>query len=133
MDQNIPIDRSKWKKPKYSGHYDSHAIFYEGISCKCLKCSVSFVFSAIEQQHKFEAEGKYPGWLPSLCGECSNLWQRISKVADEYNETWIKGKSELRLDHKFLSAWLDALIEAESYRQKGYEQNIRMIKNLLQK
>jgi hypothetical protein len=83
VEKLVPIDRSKWNKPTYDGHYDAGAKFYEGISCRCRKCETLFVFSATEQQEKFEQEGKYPGWLPSLCQNCWPQWESISKREEE--------------------------------------------------
>ena len=133
MDQQILIDRSEWKKPTYSGHYDDRAIFYEGISCRCKKCELSFVFTAIEQKRKFEMEKEYPGWLPSLCQVCEDRWQDICIKESEFDALWDRVKGSSNHDEKFLNDWISILLEAESYRRKGYEQKIMMIKKIISK
>lgn len=67
---DVSIDRSKWHKPTYAGHYDDRATVYEGIRTRCNNCETSFVFQPEEQKFAFEVEKKYPGWLPSLCPVC---------------------------------------------------------------
>ena len=79
MDEDPIIERSKWHKPSYLGHYGESATHYEGIRTRCLKCGTSFVFSARDQKQAFETEHRYPGFLPSLCPTCSGEWQTLEQ------------------------------------------------------
>lgn len=49
----------------------------------------------------------------------------------EYAELWEKNKTELEQNAQFLLEWLSILIEAESYRRKGYEQTIGLVRKIL--
>lgn len=131
MNELVPIDRSKWNKPTYDGHYDAAATCYEGISCRCRKCERSFVFSAAEQQKRFELEGKYPGWLPSLCQSCEPEWAALLQKELEFAQRWKQRVVPEGQRVQFLNEWLSVLLEAESYRQKGFTQNVGMVRKML--
>jgi len=78
------IDRKKWNKPHYEGHYDGRATEYEGIRCRCEKCGGSFVFKPEEQKRQFELLGRYPFWKPTLCQDCQNEWEEIGPRLKEF-------------------------------------------------
>ena len=131
MSDSIPINRSLWKKSTYQGHYDEHAEFYEGIRCRCVKCGGSFIFSAVEQRDSFEIDGKFPRWVPTLCQSCNSLLREIEAKEKSYLENWSQREYSIVNRQKILSEWLAVAVEANSYRQKGYEHTIGMIKSVL--
>ncbi len=131
MTERAPIDRSKWNKPTYQGHYDDRALFYEGIRCQCRKCEKSFVFGELEQKEAFEVSKKYPGWQPSLCSMCHS--QFLDTVAKEaaYSQHWETERQIITQPKEFLKDWLYCAVEADSYRKHGFEHKIGMIKKLI--
>lgn len=131
MSDSVPIDRSKWKKPIYGGHYDENETSYEGLRCRCSKCGASFVFPPEQQRELFEEQGKYPGWLPSLCQGCEEEWKAARREEESYYAQWALDKYKHELDSAFLNAWLVAAKHADSYGRKGYHQKIGMIKKRL--
>ena len=131
MGERILINRSLWNKPTYLGHYDDRAEFYEGIRCKCEKCGISFVFTDIEQRKCFETNGKYPGWLPSLCSDCHELWKSLEKKEQEFYDGWLAQEISISEIKNYLDNWLSIAIEADSYRKKGFSHTIGMIKKVL--
>lgn len=131
MGGRTPIDRSKWNKPTYQGHYDDRALFYEGIRCRCRKCEKSFVFGELEQKEAFEVSGKYPGWLPSLCSTChSQFLDTVTKEAS-YSQQWEANRRAIMQSKEFLEDWLSVAIEAGSFKKHGYEHKIGKIKKLI--
>ncbi|MDM0058999.1 zinc-ribbon domain containing protein [Variovorax fucosicus] len=69
----IQIDRSQWspRSQRTTGHYDEAATDYEGIRCRCRKCTRSFVFTAKEQQFAYEVEKRFVDYLPKHCKDCA--------------------------------------------------------------
>ena len=131
MSERIPIDRSKWHKPFYRGHYDEQAAFYEGIRCRCRKCGLSFVFTAFEQRDSFERNGKYPGWQPSLCTQCHSEFLELVSEEAAYSEKWEKERGTVVQAEAFLKQWLSVLMHAESFQKQRFGHKIGMIKKQL--
>jgi hypothetical protein len=127
MEEEIKIDRSKWHKPSYLGHYDENATHYEGLRTHCRKCGESFVVSAKEQKQEFEVEKRYPRWLPTLCPICSERWKALEKEALESQHYWESNRNLLALDREFLRKWLALLRESRLYGKKHFESRIRML------
>ena len=127
MGNSPEIDRSKWHKPTYLGHYDEHATHYEGIACRCKKCGLSFAFSAESQKHAFEVEHRYPGWLPTLCSTCNEEWHLLKQEIHKCEQQWELNRTELVSDKSFLNGWLVSLKKAQEYRQKDYTPRILML------
>ncbi|MED5238980.1 MULTISPECIES: hypothetical protein [unclassified Alcanivorax] len=127
----VPIDRTKWKKSTYSGHYDDGADYYEGIRCKCLRCERSFVFAPKEQKETFEEKGKFPGWLPALCQECNEHWLKARELEQKFSSDWALGSISIQDERHFLRCWLAAVEDASSYRRKGYDDKTGLIKKRL--
>ncbi len=127
MEEDLKIDRSKWHKPWNLGHYDENATHYEGLRSRCLKCGVSFVFSAQEQKQAFEVEHRYPRYLPTLCSACSGEWETLEKQILEYEHSWEANRRDLACDREFLDMWLALLKKGQSYRKKRFESRIRML------
>ncbi|WP_348943990.1 hypothetical protein ABHF33_10865 [Chitinibacter sp. FCG-7] len=126
--QNSPkIDRTKWHKPTYLGHYDENASHYEGIRCYCKKCGLSFVFSAESQKNAFEVEHRYPGWLPTLCPMCSEQWERLKQDVIRFENLWESNHSQFASDQAFLKNWLASLQEAQKYGKKDFGSRICML------
>jgi hypothetical protein len=121
------IDRSKWQKPSYLGHYDVNAAYYEGLRTSCRKCGVSFVFSAQAQKYAFEIEQRYPGWLPTLCPTCYREWEALEQKILKYEHFWEENRTVLALGREFLGKWLVMLKEARPYGKKDFESRIRML------
>jgi hypothetical protein len=131
VSDRIPIERSKWQKPIYQGHYDEQAEFYEGIRCRCRKCELSFVFTASQQRDSFERNGKYPGWQPSLCPKCHSKFLDLVLVEAAYSEKWEKEGDAIPQSEAFLKEWLSVLVHAESFRRQGFGHKIGMVKKRL--
>jgi hypothetical protein len=131
MEEPVKIDRTKWRKPTYRGHYDERATCYEGISTRCRRCESSFVFLPEEQKVAFELSKRYPGWLPSLCPECRDRWADLERRESQYRREWESKKENRMKDFQFVKEWLILLEEAQIYRQKGFEPQIQMLKRLL--
>ena len=129
--KDIGIERSEWQKPEYLGHYDEGANYYEGIRCRCNNCGDSFVFSAKEQKIEFEMNKKYPGWLPLLCNQCSEIWERITTSIVQL-ETKLEGdKKKMLLDSKFLEELLHLYKRAHDFNIKDFQSKVNHIKKLL--
>ncbi|WP_155920420.1 hypothetical protein [Methylobacter luteus] len=124
---SIEIDRSKWHKPSYLGHYDEKATHYEGLRARCLKCGKSFVFSAEAQKQAFEVEQRYPCWLPTLCPTCSQEWKVLEETILQYEHSWEANRRVLARDREFLRKWLALLQEARPYGKKHFESRVRML------
>lgn len=129
MRSSLEIDRSKWHKPTYLGHYDERATHYEGIACRCKKCGLPFVFSAESQKHAFEFEHRYPGWLPTLCKTCSEEWGSLKQEILKFEHQWESNRTDLALDRNLLNCWLASLNRAQEYGQNDYTSRIRMLIN----
>lgn len=127
MDEDPIIERSKWHKPSYLGHYGESATHYEGIRTRCLKCGTSFVFSARDQKQAFETEHRYPGFLPSLCPTCSGEWQTLEQGILECEHSWEANRTRLANDQEFLRRWLTLLKKGLPYGKKRFESRIRML------
>jgi len=124
------IEREKWNKPHYEGHYDKRATQYEGIRCRCGKCEISFVFEAREQKRQFELLSRHPFWKPTLCQTCQNEWEEIKPKLQRYEIKWMSQDLQPS-DHKALKEWL-ALIElSSSYRKKDYSSRAKMLRKML--
>jgi hypothetical protein len=132
MEDCCEIDRSKWHKPSYLGHYDEKATCYEGIRTRCLKCGRSFVFSAQEQKYAFEVKRVYPGWLPTLCPACSQKWAALEQKILEFEHSWEADRETLESDQAFLANWLGLLREAQPYGKKNFESRIRMLTSTIE-
>jgi hypothetical protein len=124
------IDRSKWQKPSYGGHYDEIATEYEGIRCRCDKCEGSFVFEPEEQKRQFELLGRFPFWIPRLCSNCQNDWEIIGPRLKLFEEAWHNQKLEAS-DQNTLKEWLKLIEQSASYRKKDYSSRANMLKKLL--
>ncbi len=127
MEEGPVIDRSKWHKPSYLGHYDENATHYEGIRSRCLKCETSFVFSALEQKQAFEVEHRYPGHLPSLCPTCSGEWEILKQRILECEHLWEENRTRLAKNQEFLSGWLALLKNGQPYGKRRFESRVRML------
>jgi hypothetical protein len=127
MEEDPIIDRSKWHKPSYLGHYDENATHYEGIRSRCLKCGASFVFTAQEQKQAFEIEHRYPGYLPSLCPPCSGEWEILEQRILNCEHLWEENRTSLAKDQEFLSGWLALLKKGQPYGKKHFESQVRML------
>ena len=127
MGSSPEIDRSKWHKPTYLGHYDERATHYEGIACRCKRCGTSFVFSAESQKNAFEFEHRYPGWLPTLCDSCSDEWRTLKQEILKLEHQWESDRAVLASDTKFLAHWLASLKNAQEYGQNDYASRISML------
>jgi hypothetical protein len=127
MGSSPEIDRSKWHKPTYLGHYDERATHYEGIACRCKRCGVSFVFSAESQKHAFEFQHQYPGWLPSLCTTCCEEWQFLKKETLKFQHQWDSNRTELASNKDFLNYWLASLKIVQEYGKNDYTSIISML------
>lgn len=126
--ESLPkIDRSKWHKPTYPGHYDENATHYEGIRCRCKKCGISFVFSAESQKNTFEAKQRYPGWLPTLCQTCGEQWGFLKQNILTFECQWDSHRADLASDQEFLNNWLASLKEAQGYGKNDFNSRIRML------
>ena len=125
-----PIDRSKWNKSTYEGHYDSLAVEYEGLRCKCKKCLSSFVFEPSEQKRQFEGLGRYPYWLPTLCDECQDKWEGIALKIKSFEIAWdSKGIETSEIGR--LREWLRLIEESKDFQKKDYSSRAAMIKKIL--
>ena len=127
MEEDPKIDRSKWHKPTYLGHYDENATHYEGLQTRCLKCGMSSVFSAQAQKQAFEVEHRYPGYLPTLCPVCSEEWEILEQQILEYEHSWEANRAEWVGDQEFLGSWLALLKKGRPYGKKRFESRIRML------
>lgn len=132
MEECYEIDRSKWHKPSYLGHYDEKATCYEGLRTRCMKCGSSFVFSAQEQKHAFEVELRYPGWLPTLCLACSQEWEALEHEILEFEHSWEASHDALASDSESLAKWLDLLRNARPYGKKNFESRMRMLTKIIE-
>jgi hypothetical protein len=131
MDGNFNIDRSKWQKAKYLGHYDERATNYEDIRTGCMKCENSFIFSAQTQKIAFETDKRYPGWLPTLCLTCTMAWGSLNQEILACDNLWAKNRASLITDQEFLLKWLALLNEARPYGKKRYDSRISMINKII--
>lgn len=133
MDECYEIDRSKWRKPSYLGHYDENATCYEGLRARCSKCGSSFIFSAQEQKYAFEVEHRYPGWLPTLCPACSREWKAVERELLKFEYSWETNRDALASDRDFLNEWQALLRSAQPYGKKDFDSRIRMLARTLEK
>jgi hypothetical protein len=124
------IDRSKWNKPTYEGHYDTLAVEYEGLSCRCKRCETSFIFVPIEQKIQFEELGRYPFWLPSLCNECQEKWEDIVSKLKSYEAAWKNGDL-LSSEIDNLGDWLSLIEKSGGFHKKDYSSRAVMLRKLL--
>ena len=124
------IDRSKWKKPSYRGHYSKRATEYEGIRCKCERCEISFVFEPEEQKRQFELLGRFPFWVPTLCFHCQSEWEIISPKLKFFEKAWYYQRL-VPSDQMELKEWLRLIDESVSYRKKDYSSRANMLRKLL--
>lgn len=72
--KSVPIERANWTvaSQRNGGQYDTRATEYEGICCKCLDCTQSFVFTPDAQKHAFEVEKRFVWYVPKHCPECAS-------------------------------------------------------------
>ena len=127
MEKRLKIDRSKWHKPSYTGHYDEESVFYEGIRIRCRKCEQSFVFTEQAQKDAFETEQRYPGWSPSLCLSCESNLELINQNLKSFEDIWERNRDQAQLDSEFLENWLAQLKEARKHSSRFDESRIRMV------
>ncbi len=132
MEELVKIDRTKWQKPSYLGHYDENATHYEGLRKRCSRCEISFVFSANAQKVAFEEEKRYPGWLPTLCASCELEWKDMEQKIKDYQKLWEVDREVYESDVNFLKNWLAILRQAEPYRKKNFDSRIRMLKKAIE-
>jgi hypothetical protein len=127
-----PIDRSKWHKPTYEGHYDNHATEYEGIRCKCRRCESSFIFAPEEQKRQFEGLGRFPFWVPTLCEQCQTQWEDIKPKLKSYELAWQNGEI-LKSDIDNLNKWLSLIELSKGFHKKNYSSRANMLTKVLAK
>jgi hypothetical protein len=127
---SYPIDRSKWHKPTYDGHYDALAIEYEGIRCRCKRCESSFIYEPAEQKRQLEELGRFPFWLPSLCDQCQAQWEKIGTELKSYEMAW-QNKELLDSDTESLNKWLSLILLSRGFHKKDYSSRANMLTKIL--
>ena len=111
---SIPADPSQWsEKSKQS---DFRGLQYCDRHYTCRHCQADSIFTAQDQQHRFEVKKAYvhqhrvlghPCWL-----EADRLRARLRGCEDR----WLESTAERQTDQAFLAHWLELLVALETYR-----------------
>jgi hypothetical protein len=133
---SVLIDKSKWsdssrRSSEYSGQFLNVEYYSESIGYRCKKCSLHCVFTPEEQKVAFEEDKKIIHYVPSLCPECTNNYERLKALIINYQSTWNRDREFLASNRKFVSDWLLAVKEKNSYGKRVDMSREKMLSKLL--
>jgi hypothetical protein len=129
---DVLMDREKWSESskRSFAYYGSSMTCYENISYRCTKCSQPSVFTAEEQKIAYEIRKEYIWKIKTLCSVCHSNLELLRKKDKQFQEEWAKNKGALKVDYKFLCAWLEILEDVPSYGKKAHFSMINMLTRL---
>lgn len=133
---SVKIDKGKWsnssrRSSEYTGQFLNADCYSESIGYSCKKCFRHCVFTPEEQKIAFEEDKKIIHYVPSLCSECAKKYEELKALINDYQSIWNRDRESLASNRKFISDWLQAVHEKNSYGKRVDMGRERMLSKLL--
>lgn len=115
MKRTIKTDPSQWSAKSRQTLAVFYKKEYEDKKYFCWRCGTPAVFTAEDQKHSYEVSKNHIDQRRILCPSCWREANTLRKKLSRYQLRWSESKPVLRKDQRFLSRWLELLLQLEQY------------------
>lgn len=112
---HVAANKNRWSPESQRTLAYQFLASYRDYHYQCHHCKAKVLFSAIDQQQKYENEGVFIYQRPTLCSTCYRSAKEALVDFKRYARQWKQDKPRLSLDQQFLTNWLKLHSALESY------------------
>lgn len=131
---SVAADPTRWGEGSQGSVASHFTTRYDDIHYRCWHCREPAVFTALEQKRAYEVKQVNINQQRILCTPCWRASHAIAAQLEAHAAAWQASRSTLRSDPAFLQAWLELLLQRDTYVPNRRDTaRVNMLRKLLEK